>query len=138
MIDIKLLENDLQTVKDALDKRGYDTGSLNQCLSLQSIRKETIQEVESLRNKRNSLSKEVGALKKKGLEAENLIAGRIGYLFKKSWERYELTYQSMMARGFDGSFNVYYFDKLKRIDYIFICITIMLMTSIIAINLIYA
>jgi cobalt/nickel transport system permease protein len=72
------------------------------------------------------------------IEAENLIAGRIGYLFQKSWERYELTYRSMIARGFDGSFNAYYFDKLKRIDYTFIYINILFMTSIIVINLIYA
>ena len=71
-------------------------------------------------------------------EAENLIAGRIGYLFQKSWEKYELTYQSMIARGFDGSFNIYYFDRLKNTDYVFICINILLMTSIIAINLFYA
>lgn len=71
-------------------------------------------------------------------EAEKLIAGRIGYLFQKSWKRYELTYQSMIARGFEGSFNVYCFDKLKRIDYTFICINILFMVSIIVINLIYA
>lgn len=73
MIDIKLLENNLQTVKDALNKRGYDSVNLEQCLSLQSIRKETIQEVESLRNKRNSLSKQVGVLKKGGRDSESLI-----------------------------------------------------------------
>lgn len=73
MIDIKLLENNLQLVKDSLDKRGYDSDNLEQCLSLQSIRKETIQEVESLRNKRNTLSKKVGELKKKRLDAESLI-----------------------------------------------------------------
>ncbi len=72
------------------------------------------------------------------IEAENLIAGRIGYLFQKSWERYELTYQSMVARGFDGTFKIYYFDKLKQIDYYFISISILLMTSIVVLNLIYA
>ena len=73
MLNIKLLENNLQIVKDALEKRGYDSGNLEQCLSLQTIRKKTIQEAESLRNKRNTLSKEVGKLKKKGFDAETLI-----------------------------------------------------------------
>ena len=72
------------------------------------------------------------------IEAENLIAGRVGYLFQKSWERYDMSYQSMIARGFDGSFNVYFFEKIKRIDFIFISINILLITAIILINFMYA
>ena len=71
------------------------------------------------------------------IEAENLIAGRIAYLFKKSWERYELSYQSMIARGFDGSFNFNNFDRLKRVDFAFIFINIILASSILLINFIY-
>ena len=73
MIDIKLLEGSIQIVRDALEKRGYDSGNMDQCLVLQSQRKETIQELESLRNRRNILSKEVGEFKKKGLNAESRI-----------------------------------------------------------------
>ncbi len=53
-------------------------------------------------------------------EAEEIVAGRIGYLFRKSWERYELVYQSMLARGFNGKVNFCYFEKLKPGDYLFI------------------
>jgi len=72
------------------------------------------------------------------IEAENLIAGRIAYLFKKSWERYELSYQSMIARGFDGTFSFYNFDRLKRIDFAFICISIFIISSILILNFYYA
>jgi len=72
------------------------------------------------------------------MEAENLIAGRISYLFKKSWERYELSYQAMIARGFDGSFSFYYFDRLKRVDFAFIGISIFIISSILILNFVYA
>jgi cobalt/nickel transport system permease protein len=72
------------------------------------------------------------------IEAENLIAGRIGYLFQKSWERYELSYQSMIARGFSGSFKFYHFEKLKRFDFIFISISLFLLIFILISNFIYA
>jgi len=72
------------------------------------------------------------------VEAENLIAGRIAYLFKKSWEKYELSYQAMIARGFDGSFSFYYFDRLKRVDFIFICFSIFIISSVLILNFIYA
>jgi len=52
-------------------------------------------------------------------DAEEIVAGRIGYLFRKSWERYELVYQAMNARGFNGQMNFCYFEKLKRNDYLF-------------------
>jgi cobalt/nickel transport system permease protein len=53
------------------------------------------------------------------LDAEEIVAGRIGYLFRRSWERYELVYLSMTARGFNGKVNFCYFDKLKVVDYLF-------------------
>lgn len=67
-------------------------------------------------------------------EAEEIVAGRIGYLFRKSWERYELVYQSMIARGFNGRVNFYSFDKLKLIDYLFITGFLLIFSSLILIN----
>ena len=52
-------------------------------------------------------------------EAEAIVAGRIGYLFRKSWERYEIVYQAMIARGFDGRVNFCYFNKPGPADYFF-------------------
>lgn len=53
-------------------------------------------------------------------EAENIVAGRVGFLFRKSWERHELVYQSMLARGFNGKVNFCRFRKLRTIDYVFL------------------
>lgn len=67
-------------------------------------------------------------------EAENIVAGRIGYLFRKSWERHELTYQAMVARGFNGKLNFYSFEKLKGRDYLFLMATLFLFSLFIVIN----
>jgi cobalt/nickel transport system permease protein len=53
-------------------------------------------------------------------DAEEIIAGRIGFLFRKSMERNELIYQSMLARGFNGRLNFCQFRKFKTIDYLFL------------------
>ncbi len=71
-------------------------------------------------------------------DAGKIVAGRIGYLFRKSWERYELLFQSMVARGFSGSVNFYYFDKLKPADYFFMGVAIALIFSIILLKFFYA
>ncbi|MFA9389695.1 MAG: cobalt ECF transporter T component CbiQ [Prolixibacteraceae bacterium] len=67
-------------------------------------------------------------------EAENIVAGRIGYLFRKSWERHELTYQAMLARGFNGKLNFYSFERFKWHDYLFLGATIVLFLLFILIN----
>jgi cobalt/nickel transport system permease protein len=75
-----------------------------------------------------------GALK----DAEEIVTSRIGYLFRKSWEKYELAYQSMTARGFSGSVNFYYFEKINFKDYSFLAITAIIILSLILINIKYA
>ena len=35
-------------------------------------------------------------------ETRRIVAGRMGFLFKKSWMRYEETYKAMTSRGFTG------------------------------------
>lgn len=67
-------------------------------------------------------------------EAEKLVAGRIGYLFRKSWERYELAYQAMLARGYNGNVNFYLPEKLATIDYLFAMFAIVFMAFVIVIN----
>lgn len=67
-------------------------------------------------------------------DAEKIVAGRIGYLFRKSWERHELIYQAMLARGFNGKMNFYSFKKLKQNDYIFLGAAFALFTIFIVIN----
>jgi len=67
-------------------------------------------------------------------EAEEIVAGRIGYLFRKSWERYELVYMSMISRGFTGRVNFCYFSKLKPNDFMFIAGSLILFGFLILIN----
>lgn len=67
-------------------------------------------------------------------DAEELVAGRIGYLFRKSRERYGITYRSMTARGFNGTVNFYYPDNFKLIDYLFIAVFILIFVFLIIIN----
>jgi energy-coupling factor transporter transmembrane protein EcfT len=71
-------------------------------------------------------------------DAENRIAGRIGFLFRKSWEKYELTYQAMVARGYMGSANFNYFNPFKPADYLFISIMTVLFALFIFLNIHYA
>jgi cobalt/nickel transport system permease protein len=39
-------------------------------------------------------------------ETRRIIAGRIGFLFRKSWVRYENIYKAMTARGFTGEISI--------------------------------
>lgn len=72
------------------------------------------------------------------LEAEEIVAGRIGYLFRRAWERYELVYLSMTARGFNGKVNFCYFDKLKVADYLFIGAFLIVFSILLIINYFHA
>lgn len=72
------------------------------------------------------------------IDADEIIAGRIGYLFRKSWERYEIVYQSMIARGFNGKVEFCYFERIGKIDYIFIAISSIIFALLILINKLYA
>ena len=59
MIDIKLLRENPKLVEQALQNRGVDL-DVKKLLSLDKKRRETIQEVESLRAQRNEISKQKG------------------------------------------------------------------------------
>ena len=88
MLDLRLLRKDPETVKGALRKRGDQTllDAVDEVLALDKSRREAIAEVEDLKARRNEVSREIGALKGKGEDAEALIlemrevGGRIGDL----------------------------------------------------------
>jgi cobalt ECF transporter T component CbiQ len=71
-------------------------------------------------------------------EANSIIAGRMGYLFRKSWERYELVYQSMVARGFTGNADLVYSANLAAKDYRFLAVSFIILLFIILFNYSYA
>jgi cobalt ECF transporter T component CbiQ len=52
--------------------------------------------------------------------ANQFIAERITYIFRKSWIKYEEIYHAMLARGFNGNVNLCYSQKIKSIDIVFL------------------
>jgi cobalt ECF transporter T component CbiQ len=58
----------------------------------------------------------------KEADASKLVAGRIAFLFRKSWIKYEETYRAMIARGFSGNVNIGYLKKTGYPDYAFLFI----------------
>ena len=65
MLDIKLLRSDLEGVKKALGTRS-GSYNLDEFTSLDVKRRELLQETESLKNKQNTVSKQVPVMKKEG------------------------------------------------------------------------
>jgi len=72
MLDIKFVRNNPQVVKEALEKRRVSI-SLDHFLKQEEERRKLLFEVETLKARRNSVSEEVGRLKKKGEDAESLV-----------------------------------------------------------------
>ena len=73
MLDIKYLRQNIDFVRKKMLERGQDI-NLNAFASLDAKRRDILQEVESLRNERNTASKEIGERKKKKEDASELIA----------------------------------------------------------------
>lgn len=72
MLDIKLVRNEPEKVRAGMAKRGVEV-PLDQFLKLDEERRRKLAEVEQLKNKRNTVSKEVGRLKAQGQDAAGLI-----------------------------------------------------------------
>ena len=73
MLDIKLVREETQRVKDRLATRGGgDEAHIDQLVKLDEQRRKLLAEVEALKAQRNKASKEIGALmgQKKTAEAE--------------------------------------------------------------------
>ena len=73
MLEIRFIRNNPDLVKEALKNREYQF-DLDQFLDLESKRRSLIQEVESLRNRRNTVSEDIGRLKREGADASSFIA----------------------------------------------------------------
>jgi seryl-tRNA synthetase len=63
MLDINLIREKPDLVRQNLSSRQMDPGAVDQVLLLDQQRRETIQKVEALKAKRNSVSKEIGRMK---------------------------------------------------------------------------
>lgn len=74
MLDVKLLRSDMDKVKQAMKNRGGNNlEELDRFTSLDLKRRELLQEVEQLKNRRNVVSQEVAQLKKAKEDANLLI-----------------------------------------------------------------
>ncbi|WP_248929342.1 serine--tRNA ligase [Paenibacillus hamazuiensis] len=73
MLDVKILRNDFDRVREAMQHRGKTLDDIERFVSLDIKRRELLQEVEQLKNKRNVVSQEVAALKKAKQDADALI-----------------------------------------------------------------
>jgi len=72
MLDIKFLRQNVDFVKNKIAERGQDI-DLNAFVDMDAKRRDILQEVESLRNERNAVSKQVGERKKRKEDAQDLI-----------------------------------------------------------------
>ena len=53
---------------------------------------------------------------------KKLVGGRIGYIFRRSWKRYEEVYKAMVSRGFSGEMQLCYESKINNRDYLFVAL----------------
>ncbi len=65
MLDIKVIRNNPEQAKEACRNKGEDD-HVDEILSLDEQRRKVLQDVEVLKSERNTVSKEIGELKKKG------------------------------------------------------------------------
>lgn len=73
MFDAKLLRYEFERAQQAMINRGGSPDELNQFVGLDKTRRELLQEVEQLKNRRNVVSQEVAAKKRAKEDAEPLI-----------------------------------------------------------------
>ena len=73
MINVKILREKPELIKEALKKRGYETDVVDELVELDKKRREIIKEEDSLRKVRNEKSKEVAKIKKAGGDASQII-----------------------------------------------------------------
>jgi len=74
MLNIKLVRDNPELVSEALKKRGEDTSSLDKILDIENRRRDLLKDVEEMRQKRNSISQQIGRLKKEGQDASGVLA----------------------------------------------------------------
>ncbi|QZY54999.1 serine--tRNA ligase [Crassaminicella profunda] len=74
MLDIKRIRTNFDEVKALVERRGKGDFGLNQVVALDEKRRNILQEVEQMKNKQNTVSKEIPKLKKEGKDASGVLA----------------------------------------------------------------
>jgi seryl-tRNA synthetase len=98
MLDIKYLRQNIDLVRQKMDARGQNI-DFDRFLSLDAKRRDILQAVETLRNERNSVSKQVGELKKMKADASALIEkmGEVSAKIKEYDENLRLIEEELNA-----------------------------------------
>ena len=98
MLDIKYLRQNIELVRQKMDERGQKI-DFDRFIELDAKRRDILQAVETLRNERNSVSKEIGELKKKKADASALIEkmGNVSVKIKEYDESLRLTEEELNA-----------------------------------------
>ena len=73
MLDLKFVRSNLENIRDMLKKRGYDL-DISRFEALDQERRARLTVLEELRHRRNQVSDEIAAMKKKGEDASSVIA----------------------------------------------------------------
>lgn len=73
MFDVKLLRSDFERVRSRLLARGKSIDEIDRFTALDAKRRESLQQVEQLKNRRNIVSQDIAKLKKQGQDAAELI-----------------------------------------------------------------
>ena len=98
MLDIKYLRQNVELVRQKMDERSQKI-DFDRFIELDVKRRDILQSVEMLRNERNSVSKQVGELKKKKEDASALIAkmGDVSDRIKEYDENLRVTEEELNA-----------------------------------------
>ena len=98
MLDIKYLRQNLEAVRRKMNERGQNI-DFDRFIGLDAKRRDILQAVETLRNERNSVSRQVGELKKKKEDASALIAkmGDVSAKIKEYDETLRVTEEELNA-----------------------------------------
>lgn len=76
MLDMKLIRDEPERVREAMVKRHLDPSPVDRILSLDEERRELIQQVEEMRSERNTVSKEIGQMKDQAARQEKIESMR--------------------------------------------------------------
>jgi seryl-tRNA synthetase len=77
MIDIKLVREEPQTVREGLQKRNLDPSVVDELLAIDEQRRLMLQKVEALKAARNTVSREIGKIKEKSERDAKIAAMKV-------------------------------------------------------------
>ncbi|MBI2045371.1 serine--tRNA ligase, partial [Candidatus Pacearchaeota archaeon] len=99
MIDIKLIRENPEIVRESQRKRGFSSEEVDKIIKLDREWKELKKEVDGLRSKRNKISIEINEAKKSGKNAEGLLK-EAREIPKQLEEKEELSKEKLASRDF--------------------------------------